>query len=856
MTKLWMRVFHLVGMTAFFLWAALMENARAQDPARPDLVVPVDFTVKVQLKSKKPIGVTRTFDNKVLEIKDVLDDPTSVFIRGLAEGAALVEMNSKDGDREEIRVLVIRQQIPVTNLDLVKKATYNLDHLTKTLRQVTADIKIYPLTTDSIFMDGEVLTLREMEVLLRLASKVVDPAYMEEGKKASAYTLTVSLKSKGPPAAGGPGGAGAGSSEQISVLVSAKVISGLRVKGELTSFMEKVALLEETIRRVAPKSSVQVLQASPDSALLKGKVESEEQKRQILQIANRMLDPDFSGVAGAVSPRVISALEIDTNAALQNTQPVSAFDINHLRNLIKKAVPNSNIEIVPITRDSIILSGFVSRAEDVPLILNIANNIVDPDYLSAGASTATSPGAAPGAPSPAPGAGTAPATPTSGVPTPAATPSSPRIVNALKVAGVQQVQLDVVVAQISRSEFRRLGFNFFASRNASFIASTLGNLGGSPVSVGGGGGGGSGGASLGANGLLSGSAANNNVPFGVLNSSSGFLGFIQALRTENASKLLAEPKLVTLSGHSAYFLVGGRQAVLSAASGVNGPGAAFQEVGTDLRFVPVVLGNGKIFLSVQPRVRSVNNGLGITTSFGFVPGFDEKQVDTSVEMEAGQTLVLGGLIQNELTGTTSKVPILGDLPFIGVLFSTKDFEEREQEVVILVTPHLVDPLSRDQAAKPLPGQETRAPDDFELFLEGILEAPRGPRKVFQDRRYIPAFRNAPPLDAEAGESRVPGNLRFQERKANPAKELPLPSNQGGLKSPVSKAVGETEGISLGAIVKERSKTPASLKPDSRMKNEGAGVKERSKMPVAGPVQPRDNKAQPTNILSGSGKNAN
>ncbi len=241
---------------------------------------------------------------------------------------------------------------------------------------------------------------------------------------------------------------------------------------------------------------------------------------------------------------------------------------------------------------------------------------------------------------------------------------------------------------------------------------------------------------------------------------------------------MAEPKLVTSSGKEATFLVGGRQAVLSGASGVNGPGAAFEEVGTDLRFLPVVMGNGKIQLDVQPRVRSVNNSLGINTSFGFVPGFDDKRVSATVEMEAGQTLVIGGLIQNEVRGATVKLPVLGDLPFLGVLFSTKEFTETEQEVVVLVTPHLVDPQSCDQVNKVLPGMETRSPDDFELFLEGILEAPRGPRKVVQDRRYIPAFRNGPPLDAESGESRVPGYPLL------PVKEKAAPSQPNNLPSPM------------------------------------------------------------------------
>jgi pilus assembly protein CpaC len=233
--------------------------------------------------------------------------------------------------------------------------------------------------------------------------------------------------------------------------------------------------------------------------------------------------------------------------------------------------------------------------------------------------------------------------------------SSQKVINALRVAGVQQVQLDVVVAQVSRTEFRQLGFNFLSSRNSSFIGSTLSGLSAQPTSMGAGLASGAGamqGTTLAANGFVA-STTGANVPFGVLNSNSGFLGFLQALRIESASKLLAEPKLVTSSGKKASFLVGGEQAVISATSGVNGPGVAFVQIGTRLDFLPVVLGNGKIQLTVNPSIKSVNNDLGIAnpTGAGRTPGFDDKQVTATVEMETGQTFVIGGLIQNETRGS-------------------------------------------------------------------------------------------------------------------------------------------------------------------------------------------------------------
>jgi pilus assembly protein CpaC len=90
-----------------------------------------------------------------------------------------------------------------------------------------------------------------------------------------------------------------------------------------------------------------------------------------------------------------------------------------------------------------------------------------------------------------------------------------------------------------------------------------------------------------------------------------------------------------------------------------------------------------------------------------------------------------------------KTPILGDLPIIGAAFSTKSFQEVESELVILITPYLVDPMACNQLPKYYPGQETRSPDDYELFLEGILEAPRGQRVLCPDGKYRAAYKSGP-----------------------------------------------------------------------------------------------------------------
>jgi len=713
----------------------------------PDYSIPVDFAIKIQMKSGKTIKLARTFDNKILEVKDVLNDPKSVLLRGLSEGIATLELISTDEEKQVLEIFVLRQSTPVTNLKFAKNSTIDIAELKKVLSQAvpTGTINVEMITTDSVFVTGVVNSLEDMRTILHLASKIVDPGYQEKGKEGPTYDLNDDKDKK-------------------IVTVSAKVINGLKLR------------------------------------------------------QNR-----------------------DAELVLQGVAPRTSFDIDYLKKVIKDAVPNSNIQVIPITKDAVILSGYVSRAEDIGMILAIASNIVDPTIFDT--QVMQTPVAAPTTNQiPTTGANLTDPNAAATIQQPTPSPrTSQKVINALRVAGVQQVQLDVVVAQVSRSEFRQLGFNFLASKNSSFIGSTLTGLAAQPTALGAGlTSGASQGSSLAANGFVSSATAAANIPFGVLNSNSGFLGFLQALRSENASKLLAEPKLVTSSGKQAFFQVGGEQAVLSGASGVNGPGAAFQPVGTSLSFLPIVLGNGKIQLTVNPRVRSPNPALGITTSFGFVTGFDDKQVNATVEMETGQTFVIGGLIQNETRGITNKIPILGDLPFLGVFFSTKEFTETEQEVVILVTPYLVDPQSCDQLAKSLPGQETRTPDDFELFLEGILEAPRGPRKVIQDRRYTPAFKNAKPLDAESGESRVPGNLVFPTRTQENLKSKDLPNLE--IKKPIPLPLPEVSNskksmeATIVPIKNSRSSFPIKMLPEQANPNNSESKIKSSSLQILSPVK--------------------
>jgi len=236
-------------------------------------------------------------------------------------------------------------------------------------------------------------------------------------------------------------------------------------------------------------------------------------------------------------------------------------------------------------------------------------------------------------------------------------------------------------------------------------------------------------------------AATANIIAGFAPSRINFL--LAALKSEGLAKLVAAPTIVARSGEEASLLVGGEVPVISAAAGINGPGVTYRPVGTELTFLPVVYGNGKIHITVSPKVTAVNNTQALTTTFGTSPAFEEQKMTTSVIVEPGQTIAIGGLIQTTQQGTVTKIPHLGDLPYLGALFSYATQTEQEIELIILLTPRLVDPADCSQLPKGLPGSETRKPDDFEFYLETILEAPRGQRQIWNGHEYIPAWKSGP-----------------------------------------------------------------------------------------------------------------
>jgi pilus assembly protein CpaC len=439
-------------------------------------------------------------------------------------------------------------------------------------------------------------------------------------------------------------------------------------------------------------------------------------------------------ILGGGSAGVTRLILTDNDGNKEIFDVLVEFNTEFLRRVLAKVAPTANIQLMQGTGNTLIVSGTVNRAEDIDTIMRAAEGAVGKNA-----------------------------------------------VNAMKVSGVPMVQLDVVIASVSRTEARSMGFSFFTNGNNYFVGNSLGNTGG-------------------ATGMLTSVLTNTigntntsltaapNAVFGLISNQNAFLGFLEALRTENLVKVMAQPKICVLSGKVGNFVSGGEQAVPQIASGSAGGGAVagvtFVPFGTTVNFLPIVLGDGRIYMDIEPQFTFPDSNPLFSapipgTSAGQVAGRDTQYLKTSLILEDGQTYAIGGMIFHNANGSTSKVPVLGDIPFLGFLFSQVNYTDAEQELLILVTPHLIDPMACNQLPKFLPGEETRTPDDFELFLERILEAPRGHREICKDGHYTPAYKNSPNDLYPCPDCNGPHGACDIGRRAGPScvpLEIPLSAN--------------------------------------------------------------------------------
>ncbi len=186
------------------------------------------------------------------------------------------------------------------------------------------------------------------------------------------------------------------------------------------------------------------------------------------------------------------------------------------------------------------------------------------------------------------------------------------------------------------------------------------------------------------------------VNFTVLGDDAAFDAFLTALKTTGQFKALAEPNLIALEGQEATFLAGGEfpyPAVQAGGGGVanNAVTIQFREFGIRLRFTPNVTNTGNVRLNVAPEVSTLDFGTGLTFAGFQVPSLITRRVETEVELRPGQHLAIAGLLDNGWQTTVNKVPILGDIPILGVFFRSTAARQRQTELLVLITPHIVEP---------------------------------------------------------------------------------------------------------------------------------------------------------------------
>ena len=279
-----------------------------------------------------------------------------------------------------------------------------------------------------------------------------------------------------------------------------------------------------------------------------------------------------------------------------------------------------------------------------------------------------------------------------------------KVHNLAEVRGVQQVMLEVRVAEMQRNLVRRLGVNFnYFTQSGKFGINKLAGLtelDGSKLD----------------GSILVSPAVNALFRFNW--SSATWTGFIDALKADGLIKILAEPTLIALSGQNAYFLAGGEYPV-PVPQGLGTVAIEYKSFGVGLSFTPTVLADNKINMRVAPEVSELDFSNAIQFSGFVVPGLSMRKAETVVELADGQSFAIAGLLRDTVRDAIEKFPLLGDIPILGALFRSRSFQKNETELVIIVTPHLVKPL--DVQKQPLPTDFYIEPNDREFYILGLME---------------------------------------------------------------------------------------------------------------------------------------
>lgn len=288
------------------------------------------------------------------------------------------------------------------------------------------------------------------------------------------------------------------------------------------------------------------------------------------------------------------------------------------------------------------------------------------------------------------------------------------------VAVGTQVLTEIKIAELSRSTLRQFGFNFLLNRLDGTVAVTRpGTLNGATLTP----------SSTNSDGNVVPSAVELASAAGFLPLSNAFnivlgnatknvLGYLSVLENQGLVRTLAQPSLVAMTGQTATFLAGGEFPIPVSQGGTGGISIEYKEFGVRLALTPTVLDAQRIALKVAPEVSELDFSAGVQVSGTSVPALTVRRTDTTVELGSGESFVISGLISRNMITSVDKVPFLGSIPFLGAFFKSSRYDRDERELIMVVTPHIVEPLKAGAQVPDLPGQEydSYKPDTFDLMF--------------------------------------------------------------------------------------------------------------------------------------------
>lgn len=409
------------------------------------------------------------------------------------------------------------------------------------------------------------------------------------------------------------------------------------------------------------------------------------------------------------------------SGACQMIDVMVGVDADGLQHTLRELMPNERGIHVTTAAGNLVLSGDVSSSPAAQEAMQIASAYAASQPTQQSQSSTSS----------AAGASSTQQTSSSG--------GSTGVLNMMNVAAPQQVMLEVKVAEVAKTLVNQMGSSLnlqggFGSWTGALVSNLL----------------------SGAQTALVGSKA-NKLPFAAA---------IDAQKNDELTKILAEPNLVTVSGQEASFLAGGRVFIpVPQSNSGNGSTITLQEeeFGVGLKFTPTVLANGRINLKVAPEVSELSpTGVAVTATgvnaSAILPLITTRRAATTVQMNDGESFAIGGLIGNNITGTLKAFPGLGEVPVIGALLRSTNFQQDRTELVFIITPHLVKPLANPNL--PLPTDSFTQPNEADIYATGNMEG-RGAERKMPSPASVPSASKAPSAGTSTPLSTPPSSSTTQ-----------------------------------------------------------------------------------------------